>query len=218
MTRIEQIQDCIDRATLRQSNMTELAWAVPALESLQIRHLLNNVGSISERYLCVGTHRGGSFVSALCTNGNLKSATGVDSFASDEAYNSEKVEPEFYENVKLILPPSTEFKFVKGNAFGIDINQILGPIDLFEYDAGHSRTEQKNALIYYKPILADEFIYCCDDFNWGEVKAGTFEGIQEGGYEIIKDWELSNPPELDSEDHSNEHWWRGYYIALLRKK
>ncbi len=217
MTKIEQIQDCIDRAIRRESKMNQQAWDAPALMSLAGRHLLNNLGAISIKYLEIGVHVGGGFCSTLCEN-KLLSATAIDSFASDEAYHSDQAEPKFMANYKRVIQPETIFYFHKSDAFEADLSLIEKDIDFYFYDAGHSRLDQKMALTYYKPVLANEFIYVCDDFNWGEVKEGTFEGIEEGGYEILYYKELSNPPGTDSEDHLNEHFWRGYGVFLLKKK
>lgn len=215
MQKVEQIQDAIERGLKHESGMTDLAWSVPALASLKGRHILNNLGAISERYLECGNHKGGTFVSVLCNN-KLISATGIDSFASDEPYHNDQAEPQFLENVKLLLQLETNFYFHKCDVFNADLSSVEKNIDFYFYDASHGRADQKNALIYYKPILAEEFIYVCDDWEFGEVKMGTLEGINEGGYDILFERELLNPSK--TEEHQNNWMWRGYAVYLLRKK
>lgn len=216
MGKITLIKHAIENAIARKSKITEASMNVPALASLRIRHLLCNLGEISTRYLEVGVHRGGSFCSTVCEN-KLLSATAVDSFASDEVFTNDTVEPDFMKYSKELLHPQTKFEMLKGDAFGVDVSKVIGPIDLYLYDAGHSFEDQKNALLYYRDAMADEFIYCCDDWTYDRVKEGTLEGLKEGDYDILYQRELINDgPDLDN--HDNEQWWRGYYIALLKKK
>ena len=62
-----------------------------------------------------------------------------------------------------------------------------------------------------KPVLADEFVFLCDDYDWPEVRKGTQDGTKEAGYKILFDHTLAG------NDHDNEGWWNGYYVALLKK-
>jgi hypothetical protein len=80
------------------------------------------------------------------------------------------------------------------------------------YDSGHSEEEQKNALVYFYPVLSNEFILCVDDYDLLEVQKGTQDGIKEMGLKIQFE------KILIGNDHDNEGWWRGYYVALLKKK
>lgn len=215
MTKIEQIQQAIQMADSLQSKMSQQAWDVPALASLRGRHLLNNLGAISTKYLECGLHKGGTFTSAICNNANLLTATGIDNFASDEAYQSEKAEPECMVNVGKVLHAGTNFYFHKTDCFSADLSLIEKNNDFYFYDASHSREDQRNALLYYKPVLADEFIYMCDDWDFGEVKDGTMEGIEEGEYDVLFQQELHG---AIPGEHDNMSWWRGYGVFLLKKK
>ena len=215
MTKIEQIDAAIRSAIEWKSKVNKSSMDVPALASLRIRHLLNNLGAISTKYLEVGVHKGGSFCSTVCEN-DLLSAVAIDSFESDEPYHTDQAHPQFLDNARRLLQPTTKFNLLMGDSFSIDLNQIVNGIDLYLYDAGHSREQQRNALIYYKPVLDEEFIYCCDDWTYGEVREGTMEGIEQGGYEILYQRELIN--ETPGDDHLNMEWWRGYGVFLLKKK
>ncbi len=139
----------------------------------------------------------------------------IDSFASDEPYHNDQAEPQFMANSKLLLEPETDFMFIKQDSFKVDLSVIAPNIDFYFFDGSHGREDQKNALLYYKSVLADEFIYACDDWDYGEVKEGTMEGIEQGGYEILFQEELHG---AIPGEHDNDSWWRGYFIALLKKK
>lgn len=221
MNKIELIENAIEKAIRRESKLSPFAMSVPMLGSLQIRHLLNNLGAISSSFIDVGSHVGGSYCSTVFNNNNLDDVAAVDSWASDIT-EGHRHEEHFRENAAMFTPANVEkptlINIIKSDAFEVDLTLFDGKkIDLYSYDAGHSFDDQKNALLYYKPVLADEFIYVCDDFNYGDVKQGTFAGIQEGEYEILYFRELSND-DPHSDEHNNEQWWRGYGVFLLKKK
>lgn len=214
MQKIEDIQMAIFNAEKRNSKMTQQAWDVPALASIQGRHLLNNLGAISSHYLEIGVHKGGTFCSTVCGN-KLLSAVAIDSFASDEPNHNDQAEPQFMANSKLLLEPETDFMFIKNDSFKVDLSIIPPNVDFYFFDGSHSREDQKNALLYYKPVLAETFIYACDDWDYGDVKEGTSEGVLQGGYEILFHEELHG---AIPGEHDNDSWWRGYWVALLKKK
>lgn len=215
MVSVQQVEEQIKRALIRESKLTPLSMTVPALSSLRIRHLMNNLGSLATRYMEVGVHKGGLFCSAIYKNQNLKSCTAIDSWESD-ASNEDKAEYQFDDNVDMLKPFDVNFRKIKSDAFSVDLSNILGPIDLYLYDAGHSYLDQSDALVYYKSALADQFIYCCDDWTYEKVKDGTMEGIRRGAYDIISQWELIN--ETPGDGHLNEEWWRGYGVFILKNK
>lgn len=221
MDKIQLIKDAIEKADRFESKLSQGAIEVPFLGSLKIRALLNNLGAISKRYLEIGSHKGGSFCSAIYNNYNLETFIAIDNWKSDEL-NNEKAFDIFLENADRFSPNPINLAVIKSDCFAVDLNGEYAPylsnFDLYNFDAGHSYAEQKEALIYYKDVLADEFIYCCDDWQYGQVKEGTLAGIREGGFEVIFEQELLNTEPYTEDEHRNEEWWRGYAVFLLKKK
>lgn len=215
MGKIEQIQNCIQRADNFQSKLSSEALSIPFLGSLKIRALLNNLGELATRFMEIGSHKSGSCCSTIFGNDNIKTIIVIDSWASDET-NEDKAYPQFVENTLKFKSTNSELKIIMSDCWEVDLSNIEGPVDLYGYDAGHSESDQCNALVYYKPVLADEFIYCCDDWQYEDVKEGTMRGIKEGGYTILFEQELLNTTPGDG--HLNDEWWRGYYVALLKKQ
>lgn len=207
--KIEQIKAAIERGANRQSKLSGVAIEVPALASLQIRHLLNNLGELATNYLEVGVHRGGTFCSTIYRNENLNYVQAIDCFVSDAF--GEGAEKDFKENSERNLPAFTGIGLIVSDAFAVDLSQFKHKFDMYLYDGDHSQEAQKKALTYYKDVLADEFIFLCDDYDWPEVQKGTQDGIAEAGYKILFDHYLKG------NDHDNEGWWNGYYVALLKK-
>lgn len=215
--RIEAIRAAIEKADKFQSKLNEEAISVPFLGSLKIRALLNNLGELATHVCDIGCHKSGSMTSMLYGNGNIQSATAIDSWASDET-NEDKAYPQFMENTMKFKPEATELNVIIGDCWEVSLDLIPNKIDLYSYDAGHSLSDQKNALIYYKDMLADEFIYLCDDWAYGDVKKGTLEGIKWGNYEVLFEQELLNTEPYNEVEHRNMEWWRGYAVFLLKKK
>jgi hypothetical protein len=91
-------------------------------------------------------------------------------------------------------------------------------VDLYCFDADHSYDSQRKAMTHFLPSMADEFIVVVDDWQYGDVKRGTLDGLSESGCEILFQQELLNTEPYTEEEHRNMEWWRGFYIALLKKK
>lgn len=209
--KIEAIKEAIEKAKNHQSKMDDVAWGVPALSSLKIRHLMNNLGAISTRYFECGVHKGGLFCSTITNNDNLLYATANDNFASDET-NEDKAYPQFIENFLKCKASSTVIEGIVADTFEVDPTAVVGPIDLYLFDADHSYESQRKAMTHFLPAMADEFIVCVDDFDWNDVCNGTVAGIEEANVEVL----YSNS--FLGNDHDNDGWWNGFYVALLRKK
>lgn len=212
MSKIQKIQQAIVNAEKRQSKLSSEAIRIPFLGSLQIRHLLNNLGELSERYLEIGSHKGGSFNSAIYDNYNLKWGVAIDSFESDRT-EGETAEYQFLKNTLHFMPQTMELRLLRSDCFKVDLNVLPKPFDFYLFDGSHDYDSQKKALTYYYPVLADECIVCIDDFSWEEVRNGTFDGIKECGFEILFEKEL-----ITNGSHDNESYWNGFYVALLKKK
>ena len=207
----ELIHDAIESAINRKSKLTDEALRVPMLGSLQIRHLLNNLGAMSTHYMEHGVHKGGSFCSTIFQN-QLVTATAVDCFESDKNNKVDPAQPIFIDNVDKFIHPGTTFELIVSDSFALSPERILYPIDLYYFDGNHSYDSQRRALTHFKQSMDDEFLYIVDDYMLDDVSKGTQDGIKDGGYEVLFERELVTDHEYD-----NESWWRGLYLALLRK-
>lgn len=211
MTKIEQIEQAIANAGKRQSKLTPEALNIPALSSLMLRALMNNLGAISTHYMEHGVHRGGLFCSTIFKNDNLKSATAVDNFASDVT-SGENAMPDFLRNVKSCYPLPYNDVLIHNDSFDFNVELITHPIDLYLFDADHSEDSQCRALTHFLSAMADEFIFCVDDYDWPEVQMGTHRGIIETEVDILFEHTFQG------NNHDNEGAWNGFYVALLKKK
>lgn len=209
--KIEAVREAIAKGVQRQSKLDTTALSVPGLMSLNIRHILNNLGAISTIVGDHGSHVGGSFCSMVYKNSNIREAISIDSWRSDETEGNNHYQ-EFLNNSNICISPETRLNVIKSDSFSVDLSCIPNKMDLYYFDATHTEDAQRMGLTYYLPVLADTFIFCVDDYMLPEVKKGTQDGIKESGCEILYENEFITDHEYD-----NESFWRGWYCCVLKK-
>ena len=215
--KIQAIKEAIEKAKNHQSKMDQTAWGVPALSSLKIRHLMNNLGAISTIYMEHGTHKGGIFCSVLRNNPNIEIAYWGDSFASDKV-TGENVQEQFIQNaIKCIDGTDTVLLGEVSDTFSLPGDFGEG-VDLYCFDADHGYEAQRKAMTHFLPSMANEFIVCVDDWQYGDVKRGTIDGLLDSGCDILFQAELLNEEPYNEEEHRNMEFWRGFAVFLLKKK
>lgn len=202
MNKINLIKNAIECAKKEQSKLTHEILELPSFSSHKIKHLLNNLGAISNVYGECGLHKGGMAVAATYQN-NLQS-WGSDNWSLfQEGGNSRRI---FYENLEKYLNGFTIFE---QDCFTIDLNAL--PItDFYIFDGAHDVESQKKGLTYFYPILANEFIFICDDFSWADPKMGTEMAIKELDLKVLFHDFLWDGKE-------NGEWHNGIGLYLLKK-
>src|SRR5574343_27213 len=192
-----------------KSSLPPAQMDVPALTSIKLRHILNNIGKLGTIHLECGPHKGGSYTATIAGNPNIKTSYAIDSFASD--FSGETARVQFLANRSKFEIAGNEYQLIVSDCFSTDISLLPDNIDLYLYDGDHSYESQKQALIYFKDKLADTFIFLCDDYDWGEVNKGTQDGIEAAGYTKLYE------KILVGKDHDNDGFFNGFYFAILKK-
>lgn len=196
-----------------RSKLTDEALAVPGLTSLKIRHLMNNLGAISNDFLEIGSHKGGTFCSTVFGNDHLGTTVAVDNFSE---FNKEEGHPmsHLLSNVGRFKPGKIKFTLVNKNCWERPLMSIDGNcFDLYLYDGPHNLEDQRRACTQFLDSMANQFIFCVDDYSvWPFVKEGTQLGIRDSGCKVLFEQELYNGIEGD-----NFGWHMGFYVALLEK-
>ena len=179
-----------------------------------IRLILNELVAKSEVYLEAGLYCGLSFTSAMYKNNHISRAIAIDSWA--EFTNHGRINPrkEFLEAVKKYYPNEVPLSLIESDHW--QVTSLPAKPDLYYYDGDHSEQSQERALTHFGKMCADEFIYCCDDWNWEKVRKGTRKGLEQ--FEVVNEWEKILTPERGRTDTTDKYWWNGFYVALLRQK
>ncbi len=217
MGKIEQIKEAIEKAKRLESKLTrDVIDSVGGFTSPHIRHLLNNLGSISNKYFEIGVHLGATFVSACYKNFQDFANINPIIFCADNFSEFNENDPfkDFVENCKkyninyyltiadcFIDNPTYTIGFGKGILMAQPNN-----IDLYLYDGNHADWAQKKAITHFYSAMANEFIFLADDYDWQQVYEGTQAGLKEMDAEILFEQTLTGT-----------EWHNGLYIALLKK-
>jgi hypothetical protein len=207
MSLVDFVQDSIDKASMGISHASSKALSLNGMSSEKVRHLLNNVCSgENTRYLEIGVWKGSTFYSALCGN-KPEVALAIDNFSQFAGS-----EQEFLSTIDRLK--TSKVHFLNANCWKLTTEQLMehAPFNVYFYDGGHTAWEQQQALTYFLPALADEFIYICDDWNFPDVPKGTEAGLLESKLTVVKSWVL--PAKFNGD---TENWWNGLYVAILRK-
>ena len=210
MDKIEQIKNAISKSVKHESKLTEQQLAVGGFTSTKIRHLLNNLGAISNGYFEIGSHIGCSLVSASFGNDNLKNVIACDSFC--EFQNDGNTKRQFLQNANENLGEAG-YKLLEKDCFTITKKEIPNTIDFYLFDGSHDYESQKKGVTYISPMLANEFTLCVDDTSWQAPRRGTFDGLAELGYEVVYEQSL-----WDGIESNADAWWNGFLVALIKRK
>jgi hypothetical protein len=185
------------------------------LSGIKTRHFYNNALKYiqPEKYLEVGMWKGSSFISAMYKNNCL--GIGIDNWSGFGGPSEE-----FHQNVKKFLVNNEQVDIRNGDCFSLSTLEGISGVDYYMYDGDHTFEDQRKALTIFLPLLADEFVFVVDDWNWEPVREGTFAGLREINVEIVWSHEIrttsdnSHPPA----ETAKLEYWNGMAIFLLVKR
>jgi hypothetical protein len=193
-----------------RSKITNDIINLEGMSSAKIRHLLNNMGNFpGTRYLEIGCWKGSTFISALFHNKeNIISASAIDNWSEFGGPYTE-----FQINCKKYIT-DIPYTFYLHDCFKVLPNTFIKEkINVYFYDGGHSTRDQANAFLFFNNVLDDVFIAMVDDWNWQQVRDGTFKAFDTLGYKVL--YETSLPARFAGD---KDLWWNGFYVAVIRKK
>lgn len=177
------------------------------------RHLYNNLSSMKNvKYLEIGTWYGSSSISAIYKN--TIQGTFIDNWSQFGGDSN------IFKNVieKFTTPPAS-YKLIEANCWEVDAS-TLGTFNVYLYDGGHTEEDHYKSLTYYIHHMDDIFLFIVDDYNWPEVRDGTFKAIQDLQLTILFRHEIFVSPEdsVNMPNHNGKQtWWNGCGIFLLKK-
>ena len=124
---------------------------------------------------------------------------------------------EFQNNLELYRGNNT-IDVYDEDSFLMDVTK-LPKFNIYMYDGDHSIVSQYSALTYYIHNLDDYFIYVVDDWNWRDVRTGTFLAIQDLKLKTLfsKEIRLTDDNTHTPNDIAYNNWWNGIGIFVLSK-
>lgn len=190
----EHIKNCVQKNKDGYSKLNNRAMKMDGMIGPQARNLLNLLCEVENcNYLQIGTWKGACLYSALYKN-NVNYAFACDDFSQYSQSQvvtdtNEKINLNFDTMLNLIQPQDSgekiQFEFYDGNCWSLPLNKIKKPINLYFYDGGHKTGDHFLSLYYFYPVLAENFIFICDDWSEQKVRDGTYAAINQCNYGIV---------------------------------
>jgi asparagine synthetase A len=101
--------------------------------------------------------------------------------------------------------------FIEVDCYKLDISQ-LPKFNIYMYDGNHTKDSHYKALVHYYNCLDDMFIFIVDDWNWKDVRNGTYDSFKKLKLTVLYEREIYTP---DNCTHAT--WWNGIYVAIIQK-
>jgi len=194
------------------SKITDDIINMDGMSGTKTRHFYNNLLNIEDaRYLEIGTWKGSSVCSAMFEN--KATVVCIDNWSEFGGPKSE-----FLENFNR-FKGNNNATFIENDCFKVDIS-ILPKFNIYMYDGNHTNESHYMALLHYYKCLDDIFIFIVDDWNWKDVRDGTFNSIEKLQLNILYQREIRTTyDETHAEWGSPEQraWHNGIYVAILQK-
>jgi len=205
---IHHLKQSLANAEQGVSALSQEVLSLEGMSSPKVRHLLNNLCSLPEvNYLEVGVWKGSTWIASLYNNSStVSSAVAIDNWSQFGAPRHQ-----FIKSCNFFLK-EMNYQFVDQDAFKINLNLFLNPINLYFYDGDHSILSQEKAFTYFNPIFDNSFIAIVDDWNEPETQIGTYAAFDKLNYELL--FEVILPARWNGDI---DHWWNGVYAAVIRK-
>ena len=173
---------------------------VDGMTSRKVRLLLNRICQLRKgwSHLEVGSYKGATLTGALYGNHD---ARGV----AFEDYSEYQTQTQLRENLTTHAKEMGAYTLVERDVFAARdaIPASALPFDSFFYDGNHSENAQQQAVELAFEICAAEFVFLVDDWNWDNVRRGTWSGLSSVRAKTLRFWELPARWNWDAEQFHN---------------
>ncbi len=206
-----QIDHAFAAAERGESKITDEILNMDGMTGRKTRHFYNQLLNMEDaRYLEIGTWKGSSSCSAMC--GNRAKVLCIDNWSQ---FGGPKAE--FLQNFEK-YKGQNDATFIESDCFAVDTTK-LPMFNVYMYDGDHSHDSHYRALTHYFKNLDDVFIFIVDDWNWSDVRNGTYEAIEKLDLSILykKEIRLTQDDTHTPQPLGRDTWWNGIFVAMLVK-
>jgi len=201
----QHVKTAFEKAEKNESKITDEILNIHGMTGKKTRHFYNNLLNKDDiRYLEIGTWKGSSVCSAMY--GNKAKVVCIDDWSE---YGNHR--DEFLNNFN-IYKGENDARFIEQDCYKVDISELL-KFNIYMYDGNHTKDCHYKALIHYYDCLDDIFIFIVDDWNWEDVRNGTYESIKQLNLTTLYEKEIYTPGNC-----TYDTWWNGIYVAILQKQ
>lgn len=206
------VESAFNNAEQNISKITDDIIKMDGMSGTKTRHFYNNLLNIDDaRYLEIGTWKGSSVCSAMC--GNKAKVVCIDNWSEFGGPKSE-----FLINFVKYKGDNKAF-FIENDCYKVDISILPTKFNIYMYDGNHTNESHYKALLHYYNCLDDIFIFIVDDWNWKDVRDGTFNSINKLNLKVLyeKEIRLTSDNSVTPEPLLSKTWWNGIYVVILQK-
>ena len=207
----QHVELAFENAENGKSKITDGILIMEGMSGIKTRHFYNNLLNKDDaRYLEIGTWKGSSVCSAMC--GNKAKVLCIDNWSE---FGGPK--DEFLVNFNT-YKGENEAVFIEQDCFKVDISK-LPKFNIYMYDGHHAEESHYMALIHYYECLDDMFIFIVDDWNWKNIRDGTYASFKRLNLSILYEREirLTTDNSHTLPPLSTNTWWNGIYVAIVKK-
>ena len=205
------VETSFQNAENNVSKITDDIINMDGMSGTKTRHFYNNLLNTEDaRYLEIGTWKGSSVCSAMCNN--KAKFVCIDNWSEFGGPKSE-----FLINFEK-FNGDNDAHFIENDCYNVDVS-TLSKFNIYMYDGNHTNESHYKALLHYYDCLDDIFIFIVDDWNWHDVRDGTFKSIQRLNLKVLYEreirltWDNSHTPQ----PQASQTWHNGIYVAVLQK-
>ena len=159
--------------TLDDTNLPDEIFSINGMSGELTRKLYNNLCKLKfenrdTEYLEVGVWKGSTFISSMFGNEHV-TGTCIENWSE---FTETNARTEFFQNMNRF--DIRKYTCIEGDFFIQKFNKIF---DIYVYDGNHDETSHSKAIEFIWPHLADEAIVVIDDWNWDDVRKGTYKAL-----------------------------------------
>jgi len=206
------VEEAFEKAERGESKITNEIINMEGMSGIKTRHFYNNLLQCEDaRYLEIGTWKGSSVCSAMC--GNKAKVVCIDNWSQFGGPKSE-----FLSNFGT-YKGENDAKFIESDCYQVDIS-TLPKFNIYMYDGEHSKENHERALTHFYDCLDDVFVFIVDDWNWRQVREGTYESFLK--LQLTVQYSKAIRTTYDDRDvifgsPEQKAWHNGIYVAILQK-
>ena len=94
----------------------------------------------------------------------------------------------------------------------------LGKFNVYLFDGPHTYQDQYDGIRIAAPALDPQFVLIVDDWNWGQVRKGTYDAIRDQNMTILYSVEIRTTQDGGHPKVSNQNsaWHNGYFLGAIQ--
>lgn len=207
------LKQSFDRTIANAGGPPDFVRAIDGMSGQKYRTLINNFvrSHPDAQYLEIGSWKGSTAASALY--GNSVKAVCIDNWSEFGGPKSA-----FLANIERVRSqsPEVDFRFIDSDFRHVDYT-TLGRFNIFMFDGPHEELDQYDGIMVARPALEETFVLIVDDWNWRQVRVGTFRAIRDARYSIASSIEIRTTRDNSHTEvgGKSSDWHNGYFIGVL---